>query len=193
MSVTEFENGYFYATDLRDFAKSLGISVTAKTRKDQLEKLIIAFLKSGKVANAPTKKVSMSEKTDLEKGLTLKLPIMNYISNKETKSFLEREALTIAPKMKQKSGARYWLNRWREDEMAKGRKITYGDLVQQFVKLNEGDERLPRIPSTRFNNFITDFLANEKNATRAQAMDAWEKLKTLEIPKNYEAWHRQKK
>lgn len=192
MTVNEFENGYWYATDLKDFAKELDIEISDKIRKDQIEKLIIQFLKTGKVKSPPLKKTKTSDVSDIELGLSLKLPVINYISNKETKDFLMREALKISPKLPKKSGTRYWLNRWREDQIEQGKKITYGDLIKEFVRLHETPERLPRIPSTRFNNFITDFLANEKNATRAKAMDAWEKLKKLDIPKTYPAWRKHK-
>ena len=35
---------------------------------------------------------------------------------------------------------------------------------------------------------MSDFMAAEKGATREQAMRAWEKLKTLDVPKNYRSW-----
>ena len=39
-------------------------------------------------------------------------------------------------------------------------------------------------------NFVSDFLAAERGATRAQAMKAWKKLKALDVPKNYRSWAR---
>src|SRR5258708_24337656 len=41
---------------------------------------------------------------------------------------LFRSALKIVPDLRRKSGARYRLNRWREEQIQKGNKITYGDL-----------------------------------------------------------------
>jgi hypothetical protein len=35
---------------------------------------------------------------------------------------------------------------------------------------------------------MSDFLAAEKGATKEQAMKAWRKLKTVDIPKNYRSW-----
>jgi hypothetical protein len=35
---------------------------------------------------------------------------------------------------------------------------------------------------------MSDFLAGEKGATREQAIRAWKKLKTLDVPKNYPSW-----
>jgi len=186
MSVAQFENGYWYATDLKAFALSLGIAVGA-LRKDEIEKLIIQFLKTGKVAVAKRKTVKTGVK-DIDKGLSLKLPIVNYTSNAETKSFLMREALKIDPRLPKKSGARYWLNRWREEQLESGKRITYGDLVKQFVKLNQMQDAFPQIPSTRFNNFVSDFLKSEKGSTKGDAIKAWEELKKLDIPKNYRAW-----
>lgn len=45
-----------------------------------------------------------------------------------------------------------------------------------------------KIPSTLFNNFISDFLKNEEDITRKEALDQWEKLKTLDIKKDYKSW-----
>ena len=188
MSLQEFENGYWYTTQLKSFVKALGIISVTAARKDELEKAIIEYLRHGKIKNPILKPSKGSQITDLEKGLSLDLPVVNYTSNKETKTFLMCEALKLAPDLPKKSGARYWLNRWREEKINNGIKITYRDLVKQFVKLSQTSDRLPRIPSTRFNNFITDFLANEKNPRREKAIDAWENLKKMDIPKNYKSW-----
>jgi hypothetical protein len=44
------------------------------------------------------------------------------------------------------------------------------------------------IPIDCYINFTSDFLAAEKGATREQAIKAWRKLKSLDVPKNYRAW-----
>ena len=116
------------------------------------------------------------------------LHVVNYTSNKQTKEFIEQEAQKIAPGLKRKSGARYRLNRWREEQLTKGVKITYRDLVNQYIELNQITERFPRVPHGRYINFVADFLRAEPNATRAEAISAWKELKKLNIPKNYEAW-----
>lgn len=48
MSVEEFGNGYFYAADLKIFARSFGLAV-GNFRKFELEELIRGFLRTGKV------------------------------------------------------------------------------------------------------------------------------------------------
>jgi hypothetical protein len=138
---------------------------------------------------SPTRQnLSKSGVSDIEKGLKLKLPVISYTSNKETKDFIVKEALKIAPNLKRKPGARYRLNRWREDQIDRGIKITYLDLVKQYVKLNQLEGKFPQAPSGRYINFISDFLVGEKNSTREQAVDAWRQLKKLDIPKDYRAF-----
>ena len=48
MSLEEFDNGYFYAADLKVFAREIGITV-GNFRKFELEELIREFLRTGKV------------------------------------------------------------------------------------------------------------------------------------------------
>ncbi len=114
MTAEQFDNGYWYALEVKAFADEIGIPLTSRLRKDELEELIKHFLRGAR---------------DIERGLSLKLPVVNYTSNKETKDFIVKEALKLVPNLKRKSGARYRLNRWREERIDKGIKITYEDLV----------------------------------------------------------------
>ncbi len=189
MTIREFEAGYWYADQLKEFAGALGVPGAAKLRKDELEKAILAFLRTGGVA-APTRR--LLQKTgvkDLERGLSLALPIGNYTSNRETKDFIVQQALRIAPQVKVRSGVWYRLNRWREDQLLAGKRPTYGDLVTQFIALNSV-ERFERIPHGRYINFVSDFLAAEKGGARKQAAAAWAELKVLDVPKDYASWAR---
>jgi hypothetical protein len=188
MTEQQFDNGYWYAVEIKAFADAIGIPSASKLRKDELEKLIKHFLRTGEVKSPTRKHLSKSGVSDIEKGLNLKLPVVSYTSNKETKDFIAKEALKIAPNLRRKSGARYRLNRWREEQIDKGIKITYEDLVKQYVQLNQLEGSFPQAPSGRYINFISDFLAGEKNSTREQAVNAWGQLKQLDIPKNYRAW-----
>ncbi len=190
MTVTQFDNGYWYADEIKVFAKEIGIQATAKLRKDELEKLIRHFLQTGDIKQDRRKNLSRSGVKDIELGLTLKLPIVNYTSNKETKVFIKSEALKIIPNIKHKSGVSYRLNRWRDDQINSGKKITYGDLVNQYIKLNQVEGRFAKIPSGRYINFLSDYLSAEKNATKEQAIDAWKKLKKLDLLKDYASWKR---
>jgi len=185
---TQFDNGYWYAIELKEFAKTIGIPSASKLRKDELEKAIKVFLKAGKIESPTKRRLSTSGAKDIERGLSLSLPVVIYTNDKETKDFLEREAQKLAPGLKRKSGVRYRLNRWREEQLVKGVKISYGDLVKEYVRLNQTKEPFAHIPVGRYINFMSDFLAGEKSATREQALHAWKTLKKLDAPKNYRSW-----
>ena len=188
MTLTQFDNGYWYATELKKFAETIGFPSAGKLRKDELEKAIKLFLKSGEIKKPTKRNLSMSGIKDIQRGLRLDLPVVVYTNDKETKDFLEREAQKLAPGLKRKSGVRYRLNRWREERLIKGVKLTYGELVKEYVRLNQTKGRFAQIPHGRYINFMSDFLAAEKGATKEQAMKAWRKLKTLDVPKNYRSW-----
>jgi hypothetical protein len=188
MTEDQFDTGYWYATEIKAFAQEIGIPAASRLRKDELEKAIKSFLRTGAIKSPTKRSLAKSGVKDVDKGLTLKLPVVNYTSNKETKDFIVKEALKLAPDLKRKSGARYRLNRWREDQLTKGIKITYADLVRQYIKLNQVEGRFAQAPSGRYINFLSDFLATETDATREQAIRAWKELKTLDVPKNYRAW-----
>jgi SAP domain-containing new25 len=188
MTLSQFENGYWYATQLKDFGEAIGIPSAGKLRKDELERAIRSFLVTGK-AKTPTKRnLSTSGIKDVERGLSLELEVVRYTNDKATKTFLEREAQKSVLGLKRQSGVRYRLNRWREEQLVNGVKLTYRDLVDEYVRLNQTEQRFARIPHARYINFMSDFLAAEKGATRQQAIKAWEKLKSLDVPKNYRAW-----
>jgi SAP domain-containing new25 len=187
MTLREFENGYWYVDDLRDFASQIGVPETTRLRKDEIERAIVAFLRTGTV-NLPTKRaLRKTGPKDLERGLSLNLRIEHYTSNRETKDFIVREARKLAPDVRAKSGVWYRLNRWREEQITNGNRPTYGDLVQQYVALNRM-ERFDKVPHGRYINFVAEFLAAEKNVTRSDAIAAWAELKAMDVPKDYASW-----
>jgi hypothetical protein len=193
MTEKQFDNGYWYAIEIKTFADEIGVSFASRLRKDEIEAIIKHYLRAGRVRNANRKNLSQSGVRDTEKGLTPVLPIVRYTNDKETKDFIVREALKIVPNLKRKSGARYRLNRWREERMNRGVEITYQDLIEQYVRLNQVEGSFPHVPSGRYINFLSDFLAGEKNATREQGIRAWKQLKKADIPKTYRAWKRSRK
>src|SRR6266700_2095966 len=188
MTVAQFDNGYWYATEIKHFAKAIGIPSASKLRKDELEKAIKLFLQTKRVESPAKRILSKPGIRDIEKGLRLTLPVVNYTSNRETKDFIVREAKKLVPDLKRKSGVRYRLNRWREEQLAEGVRITYGNLVKQYVTLNQTEGRFARIPSGRYINFLSDFLSSENGATKNEALRAWREPKNLDAPKNYLAW-----
>ena len=190
MTLTEFDKGYWYATELKEFADAIGIPSATRLRKDEIERAIKVYLATGKIENPTRRSLSTSGVKDVARGLRLDLPIVAYTNDKETKDFLEREAQKLAPGMKRKSGVRYRLNRWREEQLVKGVKLSYGDLVNEYVRLNLTKGPFAQIPIGRYINFMSDFLAGERGATWEQALRAWKKLKKLDVPKSYRSWVR---
>jgi len=193
MTVAQFDNGYWYAVEIKRFAKAIGIPSVSRLRKDELESAIKLFLQTKRIASPTKRTLSKAGIRDVEKGLSLTLSVVNYTSNTETKDFIVREAKKLAPDLKRKSGVCYRLNRWREEQLTSGARITYGDLVKQYVTLNETEERFAHIPSGRYINFLSDFLSSERGATKDEALKAWKELKNLDAPKNYEAWKEHRK
>ena len=192
MTLQEFDHGYWYAAELKAFARELGIRHGAKLRKLELEAVIRDFLVSGKVAEPRRGVKPAAQVKDVERGLSLKLPVMVYTNDAETKEFLERESRRLAPEHKQRSGSRYRLNRWREQQIAAGVKITYGDLVREYVRLNRPEVEYERAPQVCYINFLSDFFVAEKGAVRADGLRAWAEVKKLDGPKTYAAWKRAK-
>jgi hypothetical protein len=188
MTVAQFDNGYWYAYDLKEFAERIGIATAHKLRKDELERAIKFFLETGKIKSPTKRSLSTSGRKDVERGLRRDLPVVVYTNDNETKEFLESESHKLVPGLKRKSGARYRLNRWREEQLLKGLKLTYGDLVNEYVRLNQTRGPFAHLPTGRYINFVADFLAAQKGATREQAIKAWKKLKTLDVPKDYGSW-----
>ena len=187
MTVREFENGYWYREQLKDFAERIGIPAAKRLRKDELEKAIIVFLRTGKAALPTKRSLRRTGAKDVERGLNLKRRIEHYTSNRATKDFIVKQARVMAPDVREKSGVWYRLNRWREEQITGGKHPTYGDLVRQYVALNRMD-RFEKIPYVCYINFLAEFFAAEKGVTRAEAIAAWQELKKLDVPKTYASW-----
>jgi hypothetical protein len=166
----------------------VGLPAGHRLRKDELEKAIKGFLESGKMESPARRSLSASEGRDAERGLNLKLAVSSYRNDKATWGFIESEARKVVGGLKRKSGARYRLNRWREAQIAKGLRLTYGDLVREYIRLNQTIEPFAQIPHGRYINFMSDFFAAEKGATREKALRAWAQVKELDAPKNYRSW-----
>ena len=192
MTLAEFDHGYWYATELKRFADTLGTAGVSTLRKDELEVAIKRFLRTGAVARprsrdpVPTRR---SQPRDVDLGLDLRRRIARYTNDAATKSFLEREARKMNPAFRRRSGAMYRLNRWREAQFRRGVRITYRDLVREYVRLSQSTVRFARIPHVRYINFVADFMKLEPAATRAGAIRAWKQLKEMDdLPKTYQAW-----
>src|SRR5271168_1812921 len=107
MTLRDFENGYWYLEQLKNFAERIGIPAAKKLRKDELEKAIVTFLRTGKAAISTKRSLRRTGVKDVDRGLNLKLRIEQYASNRETKEFIVEQAHRMAPAVREKSGVWY--------------------------------------------------------------------------------------
>src|SRR5215831_17563171 len=77
MTLRDFENGYWYLDQLKDFAERIGIPAAKKLRKDELEKAIVVFLRTGATVLPTKRSLRRAGAKDVERGLHLKLRIEN--------------------------------------------------------------------------------------------------------------------
>jgi hypothetical protein len=187
MTLRDFENGYWYLEQLKNFAGRIGIPAAKKLRKEELEKAIVTFLRTGKAALPTKRSLRRIGVKDADCGLNLTLRIEHYTCTCETKEFIVEQARLMVPEVREKRGVWYRLNRWREEQTTGGKHPTYGDLVRQYIALNKM-ERFEKVPHGRYINFVAEFLAANKGLTRAAAIAAWTELKRLDVPKDYASW-----
>lgn len=189
MSVQEFRDGYFYAADLKRFAREVGI-VVGNHRKIELEDLIAQFLETGQVP--VSKPVYPRKSGEPRDSLTATTPVTNYVGDKVTKAFLLRLVAERDPSLRVKSGQWYWLNDWRREKQRAEASFTYQDLADRLTELMSTEGRLPPIPSARMNNFLTDLRADPVNRemSREEALKEWQWLKGQPGPNTYEQYQR---
>src|SRR5688572_14966797 len=180
MTLEQFDHGYWYATELQDFARKLGLGTG---RKDQLEHAVRRFLRTGR-RQAIATRAPRGEPDDV----ALDAIVRVYVNSPATKAFLEREAKRLDARYRRRSGARYRLNRWRDAQREAGRRITYGDLVREYVRLSLSPGAFAKVPHGRYINFLAEYLEREPRATHAAARRAWHRLKALDAPKTYAGW-----
>src|ERR1700689_5637575 len=176
MTETEFDNGYWYADDLKKFGEKIGVPSARRLRKDELEQAVKHFLRTGDPKNFAGRALPKFGPRDVDLGLPLELPVIHYTSNRQTKDFIEQEAAKLEPGFKRKTGTRYLLNRWREEQLRQGHRITYGDLVGHAIELNRTKDGPLRVEHARYINFMSDFMKSNRRAPKGEAIAAWNLL-----------------
>jgi SAP domain-containing new25 len=51
MSEGQFDNGYWYATEIKAFADEIGVPFASRLRKDEIEAIIKYYLRTGRIRN----------------------------------------------------------------------------------------------------------------------------------------------
>jgi hypothetical protein len=108
MTWAQFENGYWYATELKKFAEKLRLPSASKLRTDELEKAIKIFLQTGKIKASTARRLSTPGVKDTERGLSLEFPSWS------TRTTWRRDIFSIAKP-----------------------RLTYGQLVAEYGRLNQ--------------------------------------------------------
>jgi hypothetical protein len=62
--------------------------------------------------------------------------------------------------------------------------------VKEYARLNRPETTYRRVPSGRYINFLSDFMAANPGATMAAAIRAWKTVKSMNAPKNYRTFAR---
>jgi hypothetical protein len=75
-------------------------------------------------------------------------------------------------------------------QLMRGVGITYRDLVKEYVRLNRRETTYRRVPSGRYINFLSDFMAANPGASMPAAVRAWKTVKRMNSPKDYRAFTR---
>ena len=99
----EFDNGYWYADDLKKFAEEIGVPSSTRLRKDELEQAVKHFLRTGEARSFAKRAMTKSGPRDIDLGLRLDLPVVHHTSNRQTKDFIEHEAAKLEPGFKRES------------------------------------------------------------------------------------------
>src|SRR5204862_3071822 len=75
MTLRDFENGYWYLDQLKKFAERIGVPAAKKLRKDELEKPILAFVRTGKAVLPTKRSLRKTGVKEVESGINLTLRI----------------------------------------------------------------------------------------------------------------------
>src|SRR5438046_10757355 len=97
MTEAEFDNGYWYADDLKKFAEEIGVPSARRLRTDELERAVKHFLRTGEAKSFAKRTMTKSGPRDIDLSLRLDLPVVHYTSNGQTKHFIQQEAANVAP------------------------------------------------------------------------------------------------
>ena len=151
MSVENFDNGYWYARVLREFARFIGKRGASALRRTNSKLGSDTPQLTDRSAGLNSKLPGEVGPRDVDTGLAPIFRLTTNPSNAVTKALVLKEAPKIAPDIRKKPGVSYRLNRWREEQLATGRATTYEDLVREFVSLNDLDV-FEKVPHGRFVN-----------------------------------------
>ncbi len=190
-SVEEFHNHYRYLNELTAFCRSQGLP--ASGQKQELVARIEEFLKTGRRDPAPTKARARKKSAAAARSGPITLDTVvgdDFKCDAETRDFF-----------KSVIGDHFHftahLQQFRRERQRKGVRLTYGDLVQEWLAERER-RKDPNYKSKigrywQYNQFVRDFMADkQRNAGKgmSEAARAWNIIRAHSGPHNYEEYRR---
>lgn len=172
-----FKNYYWDKKDLVSFCSNNGLSTYGG--KIDLTNKIEHFLRTGQATSFA--KIRRIGKWDSDTTITKETPVINYKNDAKTRIFFEKAI-----------GSHFHFNEYLRKfakNCNKALKITYGDLVKGWIKV-EQEKQNPSYKSTigkqfEFNQFQRDFYAKEKGKTRRELTEAWRLVRSVSGPNTY--------
>jgi len=168
MRLSVFRRFYWWKTELVRFARALGLSTQGS--KPELTLRIERRLQG--LSETRARSAPASGPRDSDRPLRRSTPVRRYTSDQKTRAFFEAE---IGPEFH----FTYHLNQFR---LAR-RDLTYGALVDEWLaerdRRRDPDYEAPLAEHGKYNRFIRDFFADERNRGKSlrDAAAAWNAVK----------------
>ena len=180
-SAEVFKNFYWLKKELTEFCTKNGLSTAGM--KPEIANRIYVFLKTGQ--KLKPKSVEITNILDSDKPITPQTLVVNYKNDPATREFFIKH---IGAHFK--FSAR--INIFRNEQLAAGKKLTYGDLIKHWLKEHEQRKnksiKLPIMASCEYNQFTRDFYTAEPNAERKTVIAAWKKIRSVAGKHTYANW-----
>lgn len=180
LNAETFKQFYWLKSELTDFCVQVGLSSSGM--KPEIAKRIYTFLKTGKKLKPGQAAKGVP---DSARPLTPKTIVINYKNDPVTRQFFTKHIGSHF-----KFSAR--VNIFRKAALAKGKKITYGDLIKEWLREYElrkdKNVQLPIMQSCEYNQFTRDYYAANPRAPRTAVIAAWKQARTLAGAHTYQAW-----
>ena len=176
-----FKNFYWLKKELTDFCVTHGLSTAGM--KLEVTNRIYAFLKTGKRLKPEFAKISND--LDSDKAITPQTLVINYKNDPATREFFIKHIGSHF-----KFSAR--VNIFRNEQLAAGKKLTYGDLIKCWLKEHEQRKdksiKLPIMASCEDNQFTRDFYTAKPNTDRKTVIFAWKQIRSVAGKHTYANW-----
>ena len=167
----EFKQYYFLKEELKDFCRFEGLKVSGN--KEDLEKRIIHYLKTGEELVHPVVSYSSNENSG-EISLDSQLG-ENFRCSEDKRAFFEKN---IGKGFKFKVKFQKWLKQ-NPDK-------TYRDAVEAYHEIQGSGEKTEIGRQFQYNQYIRDFFENNDDKSLDDAIRCWKFKKSLKGHNRYE-------